>query len=71
MKGENFIAARNYIEGDGSLEEVKQAFIKRDTALAKRQMTWFKRNPDIQWFSSPDELIEKAVSFTKYFNDAR
>jgi tRNA dimethylallyltransferase len=70
MKGENFLAARNYLEGIGSFEEVKQAFIKRDKELAKRQMTWFKRNPDIQWFSSPEELIEKATTFTKHFKDA-
>jgi tRNA dimethylallyltransferase len=26
---------------------------------AKRQMTWFKKNKDIQWFKSEIEIIDK------------
>jgi tRNA dimethylallyltransferase len=31
--------------------------------LAKRQMTWFKRNPDIRWVATPAEGLELAASF--------
>jgi len=39
-------------------------FIRNDKQLAKRQMTWFKRNKDIQWVSSQDEaeqLIQEKL----------
>ena len=29
--------------------------------LAKRQLTWFKRNPDIKWVRSPEEGLEIAT----------
>ena len=43
-------AFRDYIEGSLSLNDAKDAFARGDLALAKRQLTWFKRNPDINWF---------------------
>ena len=30
-------------------------FQAKDWQYARRQKTWFKRNPDIRWFSGPDE----------------
>ncbi len=44
-----------YLDGEISLERAKE-LIKRDTRrYAKRQITWFKRDPNIQWFH-PDEF---------------
>lgn len=44
-----------YLDGEISLERAKE-LIKRDTRrYAKRQITWFKRDPKIQWFH-PDEF---------------
>lgn len=31
--------------------------------LAKRQMTWFKRNPDIRWVTSAEEGLQLATDF--------
>lgn len=44
-----------YINGDVSLNEAKKLFIRNDKQLAKRQLTWFKRNKDIHWVSSLEE----------------
>ena len=44
-------AFRAYINNEIDLESAKQAFIRNDYQLAKRQMTWFKRNRDITWFT--------------------
>lgn len=63
MSGIGYRVAREYIEGRATEEEAKQAFIKGDRQLAKRQRTWFKRNADIRWFDSPGELIDYAVEF--------
>ena len=58
MKGIGYRAFRGYIEGRESLEDAKRKFISGDLNLAKRQRTWFKRNPDIQWFGSAAEAYE-------------
>lgn len=63
MSGIGYRVARAYIEGDATQDEVKQAFIARDTSLAKRQRTWFKRNKHIQWFDEPGQLVEAAADF--------
>lgn len=63
MSGIGYRVARDYFEGNASVEEVKKAFIQRDISLAKRQRTWFKRNKNIRWFDDPEELIDKAIDF--------
>jgi tRNA dimethylallyltransferase len=47
MKGIGYRAFHPYVEGDISLEEAKERFVKGDLNLAKRQRTRFKRNSDI------------------------
>lgn len=43
------------LEGELSLDEAKR-IIQRDTRrYAKRQLTWFRRDPDLEWFH-PEEL---------------
>jgi len=38
-----------------SLSETEARIVKASLDLAKRQWTWFKRNPHIKWFKSLDE----------------
>jgi tRNA dimethylallyltransferase len=40
---------RHFIDGELTLEEVKAKNVTRDWRLAKRQMTWLKRNEFIHW----------------------
>jgi tRNA dimethylallyltransferase len=48
--GYKHIAA--FLRGEGTLEEAA-ALAKRDTRrLAKRQMTWFRRDPEIHWIDA-------------------
>ncbi len=58
-------AARKHLEGEISLEESKELFVKSDKDLAKRQKTWFKRNQDIIWVQSEDEAMEYISKFTQ------
>lgn len=55
-------AFRRYLEGQISLDEAKSLFIKNDLALAKRQMTWFRRNNAIQWFDSAQGALTAATN---------
>lgn len=43
---------KSYIDGQISQDEAINEYIKSDLRLAKKQMTWFKRNEDIRWFSA-------------------
>lgn len=61
MKGVGYRQWREYFEGDQNLEQTRQRIISATVQLAKRQRTWLKRNPDIQWFDSPNE----AYNFLK------
>lgn len=49
MTGNIYPLIREYINGEASLEDTLAAFVMRDRQLAKRQMTWFRRNPWIAW----------------------
>ncbi len=57
-----------YITGDINLEDATILFTRNDFSLAKRQMTWFKRNKHIQWF---DDANDAFVSVTKSFIDSK
>lgn len=54
-------AFSEHLLGHLSLEETKALFIKNDYNLAKRQMTWFKRNKNIHWLSDPNTYIEETL----------
>ena len=49
MKSNIYQFAWDYMNGKISLDEAKQLFVYDDWHLAKRQMTWFKRNSNIKW----------------------
>ena len=49
MKSDIYEYAWQYLEGKLSLAEAKEKCFYEDWHLAKRQMTWFKRNPSIAW----------------------
>ncbi len=49
MTGNIYPLLKLYLEGTLSHEEVRDKFATLDYRLAKRQMTWLRRNPDIMW----------------------
>lgn len=49
MKSNIYQFAWGYLTGEYSLEKAKELFVFDDWHLAKRQMTWFKRNKEIKW----------------------
>ena len=53
-----------YFNGESSLEECKDVLKMETRRYAKRQLTWFKRDKDINWFlidlMSKDELTKKV-----------
>ena len=54
MQGLGYKEILNYLDGTWSLEEAVY-ILKRDTRhFAKRQITWFKRERQVEWFYKPD-----------------
>ncbi|MBQ2643885.1 tRNA dimethylallyltransferase [Candidatus Saccharibacteria bacterium] len=51
MKSDIYEYAWKYLNDKLTLEEAKEQCFYEDWHLAKRQMTWFKRNPEIIWLA--------------------
>ena len=49
MTGNIYKLVKQFLAGEFGKEELKQRFITSDWQLAKRQLTWLKRNPFIIW----------------------
>ncbi|MBR0430987.1 tRNA dimethylallyltransferase [Candidatus Saccharibacteria bacterium] len=65
MKSDIYEYAYKYLKGELSLEEAKRRCFYKDWHLAKRQMTWFKRNKKIIWLN-----LENIYPFViKYMQD--
>lgn len=59
MTGDVYRFAWRYMQGEISREEAVRLNAIDDWHLAKRQLTWFKRNKNISWL--PLEKVEAAV----------
>ena len=65
MKSNIYEYAWHYLQGELSLEQAKEQCFYEDWHLAKRQITWFKRNPNIIWLE-----LEKIYPFVlKYIQN--
>lgn len=60
MTGNIYPIAHKVLDGDLNIEQAKEKFITQDRRLAKRQMTWLKRNDFIQWKS-----LDEAYNYIK------
>lgn len=61
-------AVRKYLDGGIYLDEAKNEFTQSDVQLAKRQMTWFRRNKSIQWANDPSKVVEIVTTFLNKTN---
>jgi len=63
MTGNIYKLVKQYLDGKLTLDELKQKNITADWRLAKRQMTYMKRNPYIKWLTLDDarEYIKTAL----------
>ncbi len=66
MRSIGYKEAAAHLSGELSIKEAA-ALIKRDTRhYAKRQLTWFKADPDILWFEYPEKfgiILQHAIEF--------
>lgn len=67
MTGNIYPLVRQYLKNEINLEEMKDKFTTLDWRLAKRQMTWLRRNPEVKWLSLIDaaDYLEGILAKTK------
>lgn len=63
LSAPGYKALREYLEGRTNLSEAKAQFTHNDMQLAKRQRTWFRRNPYIHWVKNSDEAKQLVQEF--------
>lgn len=67
MRSIGYKESAAYLQGELSLEETA-TLIKRDTRhYAKRQLTWFKADPDILWFEYPEKFVTIFQHVIEFF----
>lgn len=55
------IAINQYLEGEMDYESMREKYIQAEYQYARRQLTWFRRMPEIHWFEADDEnLLEQT-----------
>lgn len=64
MTGNIYPLIKSYLEGELTIQEIKERFTTLDYRLAKRQMTWLRRNPDIMWadVTGAEEYIKSLLA---------
>jgi len=64
MTGNVYPIIHDYLTQKIDLERAKQQCVDSDLSLAKRQMTWFRRNPFIAWGLTDDcrQYVSKAIA---------
>ncbi|RCJ39131.1 tRNA (adenosine(37)-N6)-dimethylallyltransferase MiaA [Nostoc minutum NIES-26] len=61
---------KQYLAEDISLDEAKQLIVLHTRQFAKRQRTWFRAYPQIEWFDANDpNLLEKVWQRVQNFLD--
>lgn len=61
LKTLGYAEIKQYIEGEVSLEEAKNLTILHTCQFAKRQRTWFRAYPEIEWFDALDPDLRDRV----------
>lgn len=67
MSSNIYPLVQKYIQNELTLDELKERFIIADWQLAKRQLTWLRRNSFVQWVSLSDAkiLLEAVLAKAK------
>ena len=60
MTGHGYGEALRHLAGEWSLDEAIEATARRTRQYAKRQLTWFRRDPRIMWIAAGDRPADDA-----------
>ena len=73
MKGIGYKEILSYLEGETTLDEAVELIKKGSRNYAKRQLTWFRKDPRVKWidkdvFDSDDEIADYIVGKSEFMN---
>lgn len=68
LQAPGYKALIEYINGSINFEAAKEKFIKNDKNLAKRQVTWFRKDRNIHWINNYTEAEKLIADFLKKFD---
>jgi tRNA dimethylallyltransferase len=57
-----------YIQGAITLDEAIRMIKTNTKRYAKRQVTWFRKDPEIQWFALPEQTAAVEELLRKFLN---
>ncbi|GAC1390736.1 MAG: tRNA (adenosine(37)-N6)-dimethylallyltransferase MiaA [Candidatus Saccharimonadales bacterium] len=63
MKGIGYKEWFEYYEDSKRFDQTREHIITSTLHYAKRQRTWFRRNPRIQWVNDPNEIMSFVTTF--------
>ena len=61
LKTLGYAEMQQHIAGEVSLEGAVEQIVQHTCQFAKRQRTWFRKEPSIEWFSADDPGLEEQV----------
>ena len=62
-----------HLDGDATLAETIARVQTRSRQFAKRQITWFRREPDVQWlegFGDDEQIQSEAIRLLNLSSEA-
>jgi len=66
FRAPGYQAVAAYLDRVCTLAEAEAVFVRNDLRLAKRQLTWFKRNAAIHWLPAEDKMCEAESRITAF-----
>lgn len=67
MQSIGYKEINDYLDGLISFETAKEKIIINTRRLAKRQMTWLRRDKDIQWYELPDAYAQVVNDLKQFY----
>jgi len=58
-----YSAVVSYLQGEASYEDMQQRIVIDTRRLAKKQLTWFRRNSHIEWSTDEENALAIAASY--------
>ncbi|MGB3299954.1 MAG: tRNA (adenosine(37)-N6)-dimethylallyltransferase MiaA, partial [Phormidesmis sp.] len=71
LKTLGYAEMQQHLAGKISLESAISQIVQHTCQFAKRQRTWFRKEPSIEWFSADDprlkqQVVERVEKFTRH-----
>lgn len=67
LRSVGYNEVQDFLDGKLRRESLEEQIITSTMQLAKRQMTWFKRDPETQWFTLRAQMLDEMTAAARTF----